>query len=75
MGYNEYNESYKDLQPNKNDLIHQRHQQCLDFEIFESLMHVNLELMWSCNCRNPIPCDLRKESKLFLPQLNHFASG
>ena len=30
-------------------------------------MHLNPESMWSFYYRKPIPCDLKKESKLFLP--------
>ena len=71
--YNEYNKSYKQLlQLNINMSIHQKHLWYLSLEVFKSLMHLNLEFMQSYFNENPIPHDLRKGTKVFLHQLNHF---
>ena len=55
--------------------IHQRHLQCLALEVFESLMHLNPEFMWSYFNENPIPYDLRKRTKVFLPPVKSFRLG
>ena len=71
--YNEYNKSYRELlQLNNNVSIHQRHLQYLALEVFKSLMHLNPEFMWSYFNENPIPYDLRKGIKVFLPQFKSF---
>ena len=71
--YNEYNKSYEELlQLNNNVSIHQRHLQYLILEIFKSLIHLNLEFLWSCLHENSIPYDLRKEAKVFLPPVKSF---
>ena len=71
--YNEYNKSYEELlQLNNNLSIHQRHLQYLILEIFKSLIHLNLEFLWSCLHENSIPYDLRKEAKVFLPPVKSF---
>ena len=71
--YNEYNKSYGELlQLNNNVSINQRHMQYLALEVFKSLRHLNREFMWSYFNRNPIPYDSRRETKVFLLQLNYF---
>ena len=74
--YNEYNKSYGELlQINNNVSIHQRHLQYLALEVFKSLMHLNPEFMWSYFNENPIPYDLRKGIKVFLPPVKSFRFG
>ena len=76
MVYNEYNKSYGELlQLNNNVSIHQRHLQYLALEVFKSLMHLNPEFMWSYFNENPIPYDLRKGTKVFLPPVKSFRLG
>ena len=71
--YNEYNNSYEELlQLNNSVFVHQRKLHYLALEIFKSLMHLNLEFMWSYFDENPIPYDLRKGSKVFLPSVKSF---
>ena len=68
MVYNEYNKSYEELlQLNNKVSVHQRHLHYLALEVFKSLMHLNPEFMWSYFNENPIPYDLRKGTKVFLP--------
>ena len=68
VDYNEYNKSYGELlQLNNNVSIHQRHLQYLALKVVKSLMRLNPEFMWSYSNDNPIPYDLRKEIKVFLP--------
>ena len=74
--YNEYNKSYGELpQLNNNVSLHQRHLQYLALEVFKSLMHLNPEFMWSYFNENPIPYDLRKGIKVFLPPVKSFRFG
>ena len=74
--YNEYNKSYEELlQLYNNVSIHQRHLQYLALEVFKSLMHLNPEFMWSYFNENPIPYDLRKGTKVFLPPVKSFRLG
>ena len=74
--YNESNKSYGELlQLNNNVSIHQRHLQYLPLEVFKSFMHLNLEFMWSYFNENPIPYDVRKEIKVFLPPVKSFRFG
>ena len=74
--YNEYNKSYKELlQLNNNVPIHQRHLQYLALAVLKSLMHLNPEFMWSYFNENPIPYDLRKGIKVFLPPVKSFRFG
>ena len=74
--YNEYNKSYGELlQLNNNVSIHQRHLQYLPLEVFKSFMHLNPEFMWSYFNENPIPYDLRKGIKVFLPPVKSFHFG
>ena len=56
-------------------LIHQRHLQYLALEVFKSLMHLNPEFMWSYFNENPLPYDLRKGIKVFLPPVQSFRFG
>ena len=44
-------------------------------EDFESLMHLNPEFMWYYFNENPIPYDLRKGAKIFLPPVKSFHLG
>ena len=70
---NEYNKSYEELlQLNNNVSIHQIHLQYLALEVFKSLMHLNPEFTWSYFNDNPIPYDLRKGTKVFLPPVKSF---
>ena len=55
--------------------IHERHLQYLALEGFKSLMHLNPEFMWSYFDKNPIPSDLRKGIKVFLPPVKSFRFG
>ena len=74
--HNEYNRSYGELlQLNNNVSIHQRNLQYLALEVFKSLMHQNPEFMWSYFNKNPIPYDLRKGIKVFLPPVKSFRFG
>ena len=71
--YNEYNKLFEELlQRNNNVSINQRHLQYLALEVCNSLMHLNPESMWTYFNENPIPYDLKKGTKVFLPQLNNF---
>ena len=56
-------------------LIHQRHLQYLALEVFKSPVHLNPEFMWSYFNENPLPYDLRKEIKVFLPPVQSFRFG
>ena len=74
--YNEYNKSYKELlQLNNNVPIHQRHLQYLALAVLKSLMHLNPEFMWSYFNENHILHELRKGTKVFLPQVKSFRYG
>ena len=74
--YNEYNKSYEELiQLNHNVSIHQRHLLYLALEVFKTPMHLNPEFMWSYFNENPIPYDLRKGIKVFLPPVKLFRLG
>ena len=55
--------------------IHQRHLQYLALEVFKSLIHLKTEFMWSYFNENPIPSDLRKGIKVFLPPVKSFRFG
>ena len=72
---NQYDKSYEDLQPNNNASTYQKQSQHLAFQIFKSLMRLNAEFMWFCDCKNPIPCILKKNPNFFYHQLRDFASG
>ena len=50
-------------------------EQYLALEVFKSLMHLNPEFMWSYFNENPIPYDLRKGIKVFLPPVKSFRFG
>ena len=74
--YNQYNKSSGELlQLNNNVSIHLRHLQYLVFKVFKSFMHLNSEFMWFYLNDSPIPCDLRKGIKVFLPPVKLFRSG
>ena len=74
--YNECNKSCKELlQLNNNVSIHQKHLHYLALEVFKSLMHLNQEFIWSHFSENPIPYDLRKGAKEFLPPVKSFHLG
>ena len=74
--YNKCSKSYEELlQLNNNVSIHQKHLQYLALEVFKTLMHLNLEFMWSYFNENPIPYDLRKGIKVFLPPVKLFRLG
>ena len=74
--YNEYNKSSGELlQHNINVSIHQRHLQYLALKVFKYLMHLNPEFIWSYFNENPIPYDLRKGIKVFLPPVKLFRFG
>ena len=76
MVYKKYNKFYeKLLQLNNNVSVHQRHLHHLAFEVFKSLIHLNPEFMWSYFNENPIPHDLRKRTKAFLPPVKSFHFG
>ena len=76
MVYHEYNKSYKEhLQLNNNVSIYQRHLQYLVLKVFESLMHLNPEFMWSYFNENLIPYEIRKETKKLLPAVKSFRFG
>ena len=76
MVYNEYNKSYQELlQLNNNVSIHQRYLQYLALVIFKSLIHLNPEFMWSYFNENPLPYDLRKGTKVFLPPIKSIRQG
>ena len=64
--YNECNKLYGELL---------QHLQYLVLEVFKSLMHLNPEFMWSYFNENPIPYDLRKGIKVFLPPVKPFRFG
>ena len=63
------------LQLKNNMSIHQRHLQYLALEVFKSLMYLNPEFMWSYFNENPIPYELRKGTKIFLPPAKSFCLG
>ena len=66
--YSEYHKSYEELlQINKDISIHQKHLSILAFEVYKSIMQFNPESMWHCFNTNPIPYNLRKESRLLIP--------
>ena len=74
--YNEYSKSYRELlQLNNNMSIHQRHLQYLVLQVFEHLMHLNPEFMWSYFNENLIPYEIRQEAKKFLPPVKTFRFG
>ena len=71
--YNEYNKSYKNLLKLSNDVsIHQRHLHYSALGVFKSLMQLNPEFMWPYFNENPIPYELRKGTKVFLPPVKSF---
>ena len=73
MVYNEYNKSYKNfLKLSNNVSIHQRHSHYSALGVFKSLMHLNPEFMWPYFNESPIPYELRKGTKVFLPPVKSF---
>ena len=67
-----YDKSYEDIQPSNNASIHQKNTNISLFKFFKFLMRLNPEFLWFCDYKNPILCDLKKESKLFLPSAKSF---
>ena len=53
----------------------QRHLQYLVLEVFKSLMLLNPEFMWFYFNENPIPYDLKRGTKVFLPPVTSFHLG
>ena len=65
--YDYFNKSYNELLELNNDLsIHQSHLRYLVIEAFKSIMHLNLQFMWSYFEEKPMPYNLRDGSKLVL---------
>ena len=76
MVHNEYNKLYEELlQPKNNVSIHQRYLQYLALLVFKSFMRLNVEFKWSYFNEKPIPHDLRKRTKVFLPPVKSFHLG
>ena len=66
--YCEYHKSYEELLQNNKDIsIHQKHLRILALDVYKSIMQFNPEFMWHCFNTNPIPYNLRKESRLLIP--------
>ena len=69
--YSEYHKSYEELLQINNDIsIHQKHLRILALEFYKRIMQFNPEFMWHCFNTNPIPYNLRKESRLLIPSAN-----
>ena len=66
--YNNFSDSYDTLLLMNNDIsFHQKHLRYLTVEVYKTISEINPSFMWPYFRNNPIPYDLRKGSKVFLP--------